>query len=232
LIGEPARGDALLSTMSEPASPPAGQASPRPRAALGLTALWLLSLLGLLPLVGFAWRFTRGYFEVRFGKTPLERRLTIGGAKHFRPVFQEFCERVRRATPPDARILVEPSEIKTEAGSARWFLYLNLELHPRQVFVREPLLASGTLVDYPRWLEANLRTLDFAENLGLLEAVDALEIGWRLRYPVAAQWKLEALEFQRRDPSGWQPVALAPAGILRGRAPAAEDDSEEVSGGF
>ena len=218
--------------MSAPASPPAGQASPGSRAARGLWLVWLLSLLGLLPLAGFAWRFTRGYFEVRFGKSPLERRLSIGGSKHFRPGFQEFCERVRRATPTDARILVEPSEIKTQAGSARWFLYLNLELHPRQVFVREPLLASGTLVDYPRWLEANLRPLDFSENLGLLEAVDALEIGWRLRYPVAAQWKLEALEFQRREASGWQPVALAPAGILRGRTVAAEDEAEELSGGF
>lgn len=218
--------------MTTPASPPAGQASPRPRAALGLSALWLLSLLGLLPLAGFAWRFTRGYFEVRFGKTPLERRLSIGGSKHFRPAFQEFCERVRRATPPDARILVEPSEIRTEAGSARWFLYLNLELHPRQVFVREPLLASGTLVDYPRWLEANLRPLTFAENLAQLEALEALNIGWRLRYPVASQWKLEALEFQRRDANGWQPVELPPAGILRGRGPVVEDDAEELSGGF
>jgi hypothetical protein len=190
-------------------------------------ALWLLSLLGLVPLLGFALRYTGGYFEARFGRSQLERQLSLGGSKAFRPSFLEFCERVRRATPADARILVEPSEIKSQAGSARWFLYLNLELHPRQVFVRQPLLASGTLVDYPRWLEACVKPLTFTESVALMQSMANLGIGWRIRYPVTGQWKLDSIEFNRRTAQGWETQALQPAGILRGRLLPATDDAAE-----
>lgn len=208
-----------------PTDEPDPAACPRP--ARGLLALWCLSLLGLVPLLGFALRYTQGYFQVRFGKDSLERRLSIGGSKAFRPAFLEFCERVRRATPPDARILVEPREIKTQVGSARWFLYLNLELHPRQVFVRKPLLASGTLVDYPRWLEANVKPLSFTESVELMQSQAALKIGWRIRYPVTGQWKLETLDFERRTANGWEAFALEPAGILRGRPTPANEGNDE-----
>lgn len=130
------------------------------------------------------------------------------GAAPFKPRFLEFCAAVNQVVPAGDRILVEPYRVVTTAGRARWYIYLNLELHPRQVFVRAPELASGTLVDYPRWLNETQRPLGLVEAIELDNAVDDLGIRWRIRYSAVLKFARNSATLERRVKGGWEPVAL------------------------
>lgn len=186
-----------------PASVPA-PAEPQ-RLALGLV---VASLIVVAPALGFVARYADGYFAVRHGRSAIEQRLTMLGPSPFKRNFLEFCEAVRQVVPEGERILVEPHRVRTTEGRARWFLYMNLELHPRQVYVRKPEWASGTLVDYPRWLQEAVRPLGVVEQIEMDESIDALGIGWRIRYAVALQFRRGSAWLERRVDGSWERVEL------------------------
>ncbi len=170
--------------------------------------LLLASLALTAPALGFVGRYSKGYLDVRAGKSAIEQRLTMLGPAPFKRNFLEFCEAVKQTVPEGERILVEPHRVLTTEGRARWYLYMNLELHPRQVFVRSPELASGTLVDYPRWLKESVRPLGVVESIEMNNAVDELGINWRIRYSAARQFRRGSAYLERRAEGRWEPVEL------------------------
>lgn len=112
------------------------------------------------------------------------------------PMFLSMVQALDEVLPADVDLLCTPVGGDDESGKSRWFLFLADALYPRRVFVRESALASGTLMDYPKWIEHHLEVLDTDESgLGLGAAlrrdkvkaeVDAdlaaRHIEWELRY--------------------------------------------------
>lgn len=170
--------------------------------------LLIASLVLTAPALGFVGRYSKGFFDARAGKSSIEQRLTMLGPAPFKRSFLEFCEAVKQTVPAGERILVEPHRVLTTEGRARWYLYMNLELHPRQVFVRSPELASGTLVDYPRWLKESVRSIGVVESIERNNAIDKLGIQWRIRYSAAKQFRRGSAYLERRVESRWEPVEL------------------------
>ena len=202
------------------------EAPPPPR---WLVAAWIASLVLGLPALGFAYRYTKGWANVRMGKSGLEQRLTMLGPKPFKRSFLEFCTAVEQVVPEGERIFVEPYAIRSASGRARWYLYMNLELHPRQVIVRAPELASGTLVDYPRWLELHARGTSTLEAIQLTKDLEALDVDWRIRYPVTLGFPRGSAFLERRTASGWEDVELPKVRFAEGVQLdfGAEDEEED-----
>jgi len=175
----------------------------------------LVIVSAILPL-GFAAFYMRTWATDRAGLNPLEQRATLKGVPWFKPEFRRFVARLEHHLPADAKLLLEPTHIAAEnpqpTGKTRWFLYLNYYLYPRQVYVRQPKLASGTLVDYPGWMKHHFRTLDVdgsgqdmgqiiarertikAEGAALVER----DIRWRLTYPIAKYFRIDQLALYER----------------------------------
>lgn len=209
-----------------------------------LRALLVVGALLLLAPLGYAWRYVADWRAERAGRTLIEQQLSLRGVPFYKPAFLEFLERARATIPADARLLVTPRPVIQPdgtrtwdpRGTARWFLYLNHFLHPRQVHVRRPELASGTLVDYPRWLEHHFLTLEGpdGESIAAREeaAIEALGIDWRLDYLVTQRFMIDAVVLERLTPTGWERVELAPLPpesplARRERGPAAEADDDQ-----
>lgn len=188
-------------------SPSTHDLEPARASRFGL-GLLIASLVLVAPALGFVGRYSKGYFDVRAGKTAIEQRLTMLGPAPFKRNFLEFCAAVSQVVPAGDRILVEPHRVLTTEGRARWYLYMNLELHPRQVFVRSPELASGTLVDYPRWLKESVRPLGVVESIEMNNAIDELGIDWRIRYSAAKQFRRGSAYLERRAEGRWERVEL------------------------
>ena len=68
--------------------------------------------------------------------------------------------------------------------------------------------ASGTLVDYPRWLKDAMRAPSIVEQVELDDAVDELGIGWRIRYAVSLQFQRGSAWLERRAEGRWERVEL------------------------
>jgi len=189
---------------------------------IGLRVMVAIGCLMALLTVGFSVHYTSGYFQARHGKDTRGQRETLLGVPFFKRTFLEFNERLSRTLPSGARLLVEPKPQMTPdgrpvwqyTGQARWFLYLNHYAYPTRVYVRQPELASGTLVDYPRWLDYHFVDLAGEGGPSLIArdeaAIDALGIEYRLRYPVTKRFQLPTIELDQRVDGGWVPIELAP----------------------
>ena len=191
----------------------------------------------LLPLViglclfplGFAQLYTRTYFADRAGKDLEAQRLSLKGVPWFKGEYRVVVKRLKERLPAGAALFVEPSEIapdeRVPGGRTRWFLYLANDLYPLRVYVRDPKNASGTLVDYPAWMDLHFETLDVdGSGLGLggilqreaLQreadaALDERQIEWKLTYPISTRFRIQELGFFRRDPAaegGWRALDL------------------------
>ena len=112
------------------------------------------------------------------------------------PQFLKMAAAIGAVVPEDAKLLCTPAGGTDEKGRSRWFLFLADILYPRQIYVRHPAPASGTLMDYPAWLEYHFgvlgtdgRQLGFAgdirkedEEQRLAEALEPLAIEWEFTY--------------------------------------------------
>jgi hypothetical protein len=166
--------------------------------------------LTILP-VAFGAHYARTWWKERAGRTVEEQRAALEGVPWFKSGYVRLVERLERTLPPDARLLVEPMRetITPESltGERRWYLFLDYDLYPIEVFVRAPGLASGTLVDYPRWLEHHLAGTDaIAAELAIVES----GIEWRLRYPVEPGLEPREIELSRLVDGEWVRWELAP----------------------
>jgi hypothetical protein len=201
--------------MSDEAAPVTRSAPPK---ALVVTA-FASTLFALLPLA-FGVHYGRGWWDVRRGKDVVAQRETLTGVTWFQPAFHDFLDRFERTVPPDANVLVEPGRVRTARSTARWHLFLNHYAYPVRFYTRAPAWASGTLVDYPRWLEHHARTRTLSERLDDERAMHERGIEWILRVPIADRFLVDEVELMQRTEDGWIRVALAPSRRER-RAPAA-----------
>lgn len=181
----------------------------------------------------FAVQYTREWAVERAGMSPADQRLIYRNTPWFQPSFLRFAELLRERLPEDCGILVTPTVVRDPRGRARWYLFLNHALYPRRIYVREPALASGTLVDYPAWLEYHTETLDtdssesanFARVVELerirardLPAIRERGIGFELRYPVTSDFEPDHVELY--DLRGEKPVRIplpSEEELMRGR---------------
>lgn len=175
----------------------------------------------------FGVHYTLGWARVRAGKDVEEQRATLLGVTWFKPAFVSFLDRLQRTVPPESRILIEPSRVQTLSGQARWQLYLNHYGYPLRFFTRQPGWASGTLVDYPRWLDHHTRPADLSQRLAEEAAIAERGIDWILRFPIANRFRSDDVELLRRGPAGFEPVPLAPA---RAGAERVDDQADPVGG--
>ena len=84
------------------------------------------------------------------------------------PMFRELVTKLDAVLPRDAALVCTPVGGDDLTGKSRWFLFLADALYPRRVFVRQPASASGTLMDYPKWVEYHFDVLDTdGSGLGL-----------------------------------------------------------------
>lgn len=193
---------------------PAGlqqSSAPAPEAARpqpGLLALGLLGTLFAGVTLAFAITYTGGYFANRFGESPYERQRSMRGVPQFQRDFLRFVDLLQRSLPPGTKVLVEAKEATTLSGQARWYLYLNYAAYPVRIYVRRPELASGTLVDYPRWLNRELKGPSLDDRLRQIEEVDSLEIAYRLRYVAHKRFQLDQLEIAKRIDGQWEDISL------------------------
>lgn len=142
-------------------------------------------------------------------------------ALRLQPGFQGLCANLRATLPPAANVLLEPSRLDRTGVSpqARWHLAFNYELSPLRCYTREPAAASGTLVDWPRWVERHFPGAAFAPEQALEpisndefeRALEERRIGWRITFPQAAQFALSEVRVWRRESGLWKPVELVSA---------------------
>lgn len=150
--------------------------------------------LGLLPAFG-AFHSARHFVTERLGE-PEEVQLARLRQPWTQPAFQRMVATLREILPPDAKLLCTPTAGNDDKGKSRWFLFLADALYPRQVYVRHPAPASGTLMDYPEWVAYHFEVLgtdgrffDFAgalnredEQAKIAAEVARLGIEWELTY--------------------------------------------------
>lgn len=196
-----------------------------PRPLLALVAV--STALSILP-AGFAVHYTAGWWHVRRGKDVAAQRETLLGVTWFKGPFVDFVDRLVRTVPPDARVLVVPSRVETRKGRARWHLYLNHYAYPLRFYTKQPAWASGTLVDYPRWLSHHTRQPSLSVRLDEERAIAERDIEWTLELPVTLRFRADEAVLKRRtDDGAWEVVALAPSrGVAR---PERDDDDEDAS---
>jgi hypothetical protein len=188
----------------------------------------LVIVLALFPLA-FAQLYTRTFVSTRTGKSLGAQRATLRGVPWFKPEYRALVKRLKAHLDPSDSVFIEPSSLAPDerfpGGRTRWFLYLANDLYPLRVYVREPKWASGTLVDYPRWLDLHFEELDVdGSGLGLgavlrreklkkkySTATDELELDWKLTYPVSERFRIADVRFFARDPEvdgGWRELDL------------------------
>ena len=202
-------------------------APPPPRLLRWL--LWASLGMSLFPAL-FGVRYVESWSKVRRGRSVQEQRMSLLGVRWFKRNFFAMCERMRNTLPPDAVLLVEPTEVMDAngailtSGEARWFLALNYYLYPIRVVVAQPALASGTLVDYPRWLEHYALE---REQPAVLEreqaAVRERSIEWKLTYPHSVRLQPRRMHLFHWQDEQWVWHDIEP--LNRGRAD--EDELEE-----
>lgn len=184
-------------------------ACPSPaRPQRGLVVLGLLGTLVTAVTLAYAITYTTGYFDTRFAKSSFERQRSMRGVPQFQRDFLRFTELLKRTLPPGTKVLVEAKDATTLSGQARWFLYMTYMAYPVRVYVRRPELASGTLVDYPRWLNRELKGASISDQFRLIKEVDELGIEWRLRYRVHKRFQIDQLEIARREDGQWIDVTI------------------------
>ena len=202
-------------------------APPPPRLLRWL--LWASLGMSLFPAL-FGVRYVESWSKVRQGRSVQEQRQSLLGVRWFKRNFLAMCERLRKTLPPDAVLLVEPTEVMDAdgailtSGEARWFLALNYYLYPIRVMVAQPALASGTLVDYPRWLEHHAH-----ERPEVLERERAAErersVEWKLTYPHSVRLQPRRMHLFRWQDERWVWHDIAPLSS----ASATQDELEDGS---
>jgi len=202
------------------------RASAPPPRALRLLFFACVAL-SILPAL-FGLHYARGYWNVRAGKSIAEQRASLLGVNWFRPAFTSFLDRLDRTLPPQSHVLIEPVRAQTTAGRSRWHLFLNHYAYPHRFYTRQSAWASGTLVDYPRWIEHHQRSLGLEQRLADEAAIRERGIDWILRIPIGIQFRASQVELFKRGASGWERVDLAPP---RAGAEGA-DDWQEPTGGL
>ncbi|MBT7317624.1 MAG: hypothetical protein HN844_00215 [Planctomycetes bacterium] len=71
------------------------------------------------------------------------------------PDFQNYMAHLRESTEEDDAILMLPgTRLGTTSGRARWFLHMNYQLTPRELYLWRPELACGTSGQYRQWVDA------------------------------------------------------------------------------
>lgn len=115
-------------------------------------------VLGLLPLIS-GLHSARLFFTRQAG-TSEEQQLEELRLPWTQPQFLEMVATLERLLPPEAALVCTPVGGDDRTGKSRWFLFLADALYPRRVFVRQPRFASGTLMDYPRWVDYHFEVLD------------------------------------------------------------------------
>jgi len=166
-------------------------------------ALGACLVLGLVPALG-AFHEARHFASTRMGSSEAEqlRELRLPWTQ---PQFLAMAAALGEIVPEDAKLLCTPVGGTEQKGRSRWFLFLADSLYPRQVYVRHPAPASGTLMDYPAWLEYHFevlgtdgRALGFAgdirkeeEEQRLAEALEPLGIEWEFTYRVDSRRPFE-----------------------------------------
>jgi hypothetical protein len=191
--------------------PPGALPPPRP-------LLWLAvasALLGILPMA-FALHYGARWNDERRGKDIAAQRASLAGVTWFKRPFVHTLARLERIIPPGERVLLEPTRVATTSGQARWHLFFNHYGYPIRFYTRRSDWASGTLVDYPRWLahhvEDDLSRLSLMERVEreqeLLAAIEKHDIRWLLRYPVTRAFLPAEIELYRREGERWERVDL------------------------
>ena len=149
---------------------------------------------------GHAVQYTRDWAANRAGHSAYEQRATFRRVPWLRAEFMDAVDRLERALPPDARILVEPTTAPDSERAGfppRFYFYLGHALYPRQVFVRRPE-DSSVFFRYRAWLDHHFEVLDLDGSGSAAEpdphaatiaaeewrAIRERDIGWRLRVPV------------------------------------------------
>lgn len=206
-----------------PATPP-----PRPLRWLLWASLWM----SLFPAL-FGVRYADAWWRVRAGKTIEAQRQSLLGVRWFKRNFLAMCERLRRTLPEDALLYVEPTDVLGDdgtiltSGEARWFLALNYYLYPIRVFVAEPDLASGTLVDYPRWLEHHAFEREQPAVRAREEAaLRERGVEWKLTYPHSARLMPRRMHLFRWQDERWVWHDIAPLEGERAEGASGAADSE------
>ena len=177
-------------------------------------------LLFTLPTLGYAVHYGMGWKAARMGKPLVQQRRSLHGVTWFKRPFTEFVERLARTIPGGSKVLVEPSRVEVVLGRARWYLFLNHYGYPLQFYVRQPAKASGTLVDYPGWLEhhtagqarAGAGSTRLSEQLEIAER----KIDWKVRFPMTERFMLDEVEVFQQRGGAWVRVPLAEPGAERG----------------
>jgi hypothetical protein len=168
-----------------------------PRPPLALRALLGASLALSVVTAGHALQYTREWAAERAGRSTFEQRATFRRVPWLQAEFMEAVERLERALPPDARVLIEPTtapDSEREGFPPRFYFYLAHALYPRQVFVRRPD-ASSAFFNFKEWLDHHFEVLDLDGSGGAAEDAAAIAaeeqralrergVGWRLRVPV------------------------------------------------
>jgi hypothetical protein len=182
-----------------------------------LRLLFALSIGMSVLALGFAAQNT---LELASGAT---RHDVESRALRLQPAFQQLCANLRAALPADAAVLLEPSRLDRSGASpqSRWHLSLNYELAPIRCYTREPAAASGTLVDWPRWVERHFPGAVFEPEDALAPIPDAeferaLEqrgIRWRITYPQSALLALDEVRLWRRESGMWKALPVAQAAV-------------------
>lgn len=196
----------LASLAPRPDDAPDDESALRPQPHL--LALAVLGLVGCVLTAGFAYRYTVIWERERAGHDIREQRATITDAPWFREGFTLVVERLREVFPPGTRLFLDPTRFdKGDNQKARFFLYLTYYAHPVEIYVRKPELASGTLVDYPRWNDyhrANINRLSIDEA----HAIEELGIEWKLRMPFAWEFFSNEVYLERLVDGEWVPYDL------------------------
>lgn len=207
---------------------------PPPRALLWLAVL--SALMAILPMA-FALHYTARWNDERRGQDLAAQRASLTGVTWFKRSFVHTMARLERIIPPGERVLLEPTRVATPSGQARWHLFLNHYAYPIRFYTQRSDWASGTLVDYPRWLahhvEVDPRQLSLSERIEreqeLLAAIEERDIRWLLRYPVTRAFMPGEVELYRREGERWVRVDLGrPIEVV---SEPEEDGSLEFEGG-
>lgn len=193
--------------------------SQRPRAvpppAFLLVLLVVSSSLTLFT-AGFAFHYTRTWSAERRGEDIEEQRKGLSHS-YFSRKFIRFVEDIERLIPEDASVLLEPKflsgEVNDLSGNSRWFLFLNYYAYPRRFYTRQSQYASGTLVDYQKWVEHHWELYQsslFGTRLAELLEIERRQVEWKIRLPMTSYFDRKLVEIYRWDPElqDWQQVQL------------------------
>lgn len=201
------------------ADTPSSAAPTFARPPLFLRAILCASCLFALLPVAYSVHYGRVWWKERRGVSLQEQRLQYTNTPWFQPYFQAFCIWFNQTVPEEDGVLLTPSVLELETGRGRWYLFLNYFVYPRRVYVRKPHLASGTLVDYPRWLRHHFNDRPrrmASEDLGTRitrqrqeqRQLEEFDVQWKLEYPVSRVFLPERLVLSRLVDGEWEVVPI------------------------